>query len=130
MGCVTNARKRGGHCSKHSKKDACAAPNCSTPLIPGKGLCVKHGAHGICTAWGCKTNAASGKKGHCAVKDGLCSKHGANGSCTATAAPLQPADRDSLLVGEGSGLAVDDEYILVRQHGDETSDVDSDEYSC
>ena len=28
MGCVTNALKRGGHCSKHSKKDACASPNC------------------------------------------------------------------------------------------------------
>lgn len=52
------------------------------------------------------------------------------GTGTATAAPLRPADRDSLLVGEGSGLAVDDEYILVRQHGDETSDVDSDDYSC
>eukprot|EP00729_Bicosta_minor_P005433 gene5433-biopygen19871 len=99
-GCVTNARKGGGHCSKHGKKVACAHPNCSTPLIPGKGVCVKHGAHGICTAWGCTTNAASGKKGHCikhskdkpicsasdcsngVVARGLCTKHGARGLCT------------------------------------------------
>eukprot|EP00729_Bicosta_minor_P033015 gene33015-biopygen10761 len=100
MGCVANARKRGGHCFAHKKKVACAHPNCSTPLVPGKGVCTKHGAFGICTAWGCKTNAAPGKKGHCfthskdkatcstsdcsngAVKDGLCVKHGAKGFCT------------------------------------------------
>eukprot|EP00729_Bicosta_minor_P007162 gene7162-biopygen6216 len=97
MGCVTNARKRGGHCSKHSKKVACAHPNCSTPFIDGKGICVKHGAFGICTAWGCKSNAREGKKGHCfkhskdkatcSTSDcsnvvrarGLCYAHGANG---------------------------------------------------
>ena len=95
MGCVANALKRGGHCSKHSKKVACAAPNCSTPLVAGKGVCTKHGAHGICTAWGCKTNAAPGKKGHClkhskdkatcstsdcsnvVIARGLCYAHGA-----------------------------------------------------
>eukprot|EP00729_Bicosta_minor_P027215 gene27215-biopygen852 len=100
MGCVTNARKRGGHCSKHSKKVACAHPNCSTTLVPGKGVCAKHGAHGICTAWGCTTNAARGKKGHCfkhskekptcsasdcsnvAVARGLCRTHGARGFCS------------------------------------------------
>eukprot|EP00729_Bicosta_minor_P027337 gene27337-biopygen19493 len=101
MGCVTNAQKRGGHCKKHSKKVAdiaCAVPNCSTPMIPGKGVCFKHGAFGICTAWGCTTNAASGKKGHCIKhsKDkcsasdcsngvaarGLCAKHGARGFCS------------------------------------------------
>eukprot|EP00729_Bicosta_minor_P000595 gene595-biopygen19707 len=100
MGCVTNALKRGGHCRKHSKKVACAAPDCSTPLVAGKGVCVKHGAHGICTAWGCKTNAAPGKKGHClkhskdkptcstsdcsnvVVARGLCEKHGARGFCS------------------------------------------------
>eukprot|EP00729_Bicosta_minor_P025247 gene25247-biopygen5745 len=97
MGCVTNAQKRGGHCGKHSKKAACAHPNCSTPLIVGKGVCTKHGAFGICTAWGCKTNACAGKKGHCKKhsKDkatcsasdcsngvaarGLCRTHGARG---------------------------------------------------
>eukprot|EP00729_Bicosta_minor_P032724 gene32724-biopygen2773 len=42
MGCVTNAQKRGGNCSKHSKKVACAHPDCSTPLIVGKGVCTKH----------------------------------------------------------------------------------------
>eukprot|EP00729_Bicosta_minor_P010095 gene10095-biopygen26009 len=100
MGCVTNAQKRGGHCKKHSKKVACAHPNCSTPLVPGKGVCTKHGAHGICTAWGCKTNACAGKKGHCIKhsKDkptcsasgcsnsvaarGLCYAHGARGFCS------------------------------------------------
>eukprot|EP00729_Bicosta_minor_P006350 gene6350-biopygen21847 len=100
MGCVTNARKRGGHCKKHSKKVACAHPNCSTPLVDGKGVCVKHGAFGICTAWGCKTNARKGKKGHClkhskdkttcsasdcsngVVARGLCSAHGARGFCS------------------------------------------------
>eukprot|EP00729_Bicosta_minor_P032544 gene32544-biopygen19294 len=100
MGCVTNAQKRGGHCRKHSKKVACAAPNCSTPLIDGKGVCTKHGAFGICTAWGCKTNAAKGKKGHCtkhskdkptcsasdcsnvAIARGLCRTHGAHGFCS------------------------------------------------
>eukprot|EP00729_Bicosta_minor_P032489 gene32489-biopygen21137 len=100
MGCVTNALKRGGHCFAHSKKVACAHPDCSTPLIHGKGVCVKHGAFGICTAWGCKTNAASGKKGHCfkhskdkptcstsgcsnvVAARGLCEKHGARGFCS------------------------------------------------
>ena len=103
MGCVTNAQKRGGHCGKHSKKVACAHPNCSTPLVVGKGVCAKHGAYGICTAWGCKTNAAPGKKGHClkhskdkkdkatcsasecsnvVVARGLCCAHGARGFCS------------------------------------------------
>eukprot|EP00729_Bicosta_minor_P012375 gene12375-6579_t len=49
---------------------------------------------------------------------------------TATAAPLQPAYCDSRLVGEGSGLTVDNDYLLVRQHGDESNEVDSDEFSC
>eukprot|EP00729_Bicosta_minor_P011899 gene11899-biopygen29096 len=101
MGCVTNAQKRGGHCKKHSKKVACAHPNCSTPLVPGKGVCVKHGAFGICTAWGCKTNARAGRKGHCkkhskdkptcsssdcsnvVIARGLCYAHGARGCCSA-----------------------------------------------
>eukprot|EP00729_Bicosta_minor_P011854 gene11853-biopygen31080 len=99
-GCVTNAQKRGGHCSKHSKKAVCAHPNCSTPLIVGKGVCAKHGAFGICTAWGCKTNAAKGKKGRCfkhskdkatcstsdcsnvVIARGLCYAHGARGFCS------------------------------------------------
>eukprot|EP00729_Bicosta_minor_P005790 gene5790-biopygen169 len=101
MGCVANARKRGGHCFAHKKKVACAHPNCSTPLVPGKGVCAKHGAFGICTAWGCKTNARTGNKGHCTkhskdkatcstsdcsngvVARGLCYAHGANGFCVA-----------------------------------------------
>eukprot|EP00729_Bicosta_minor_P026718 gene26718-biopygen11626 len=100
MGCVTNAQKRGGHCRKHSKKVACAHPNCSTPLIAGKGVCTKHGAFGICTAWGCKTNAYAGNKGHCfkhskdkatcsasgcsngVAARGLCFAHGARGFCS------------------------------------------------
>eukprot|EP00729_Bicosta_minor_P032487 gene32487-biopygen21135 len=100
MGCVTNALKMGGHCFTHSKKVACAHPNCSTSLVPGKGVCVKHGAFGICTAWGCKTNARKGKKGHCfkhsndkatcsasgcnngVVARGLCYAHGARGFCS------------------------------------------------
>eukprot|EP00729_Bicosta_minor_P006739 gene6739-biopygen22873 len=119
MGCVTNARKRGGHCSKHSKKVACAHPNCSTPLIPGKGVCTKHGAHGICTAWGCKTNAASGKKGHCfthskdkatcsasdcsnvVVARGLCCAHGARGFCS-TAGCNTGAVKDGLCKKHGA----------------------------
>eukprot|EP00729_Bicosta_minor_P032764 gene32764-biopygen23547 len=119
MGCVTNARKRGGHCSKHSKKVACAAPNCSTPLIPGKGVCTKHGAHGICTAWGCKTNAYEGKKGLCLKhsKDkatcsasgcsnivkarGLCEKHGARGFCS-TAGCDSGAYKDGLCRKHGA----------------------------
>eukprot|EP00729_Bicosta_minor_P032723 gene32723-biopygen30523 len=119
MGCVTNARKKGGHCSKHSKKVACAAPNCSTPLVDGKGVCAKHGAHGICTAWGCKTNAASGKKGHCThhSKDkptcsasdcsngvaarGLCYAHGAQGFCS-TAGCDTGARKDGLCTKHGA----------------------------
>eukprot|EP00729_Bicosta_minor_P032959 gene32959-biopygen13735 len=122
MGCVTNAQKRGGHCKKHSKKVAkvaCAAPNCSTPQIPGKGVCSKHGAHGICTAWGCTTNAASGKKGHCkkhskdkatcstsdcsngVVARGLCNAHGANGFCV-TAGCNTGAVKDGLCTKHGA----------------------------
>eukprot|EP00729_Bicosta_minor_P032672 gene32672-biopygen26479 len=119
MGCVTNARKRGGHCKKHSRKVACAAPNCSTPLVPGKGVCVKHGAFGICTAWGCTTNAASGKKGHCikhskdkatcsasdcsngVVARGLCYAHGARGFCS-TAGCDTGAVKDGLCSKHGA----------------------------
>eukprot|EP00729_Bicosta_minor_P032478 gene32478-biopygen11146 len=119
MGCVTNARKRGGHCGKHSKKVACAHPNCSTPAVVGKGVCVKHGAFGICTAWGCKTNAASGKKGHClkhskdkptcstsgcsngVVARGLCSAHGARGVCS-TAGCDTGAIKDRLCTKHGA----------------------------
>eukprot|EP00729_Bicosta_minor_P014961 gene14961-biopygen25201 len=119
MGCVANARKRGGHCGKHSTKVACAHPNCSTPLVPGKGVCVKHGAHGICTAWGCKTNAAQGKKGHCfthskykatcsasdcsnvVVARGLCIAHGARGFCS-TAGCDAGARKDGLCQKHGA----------------------------
>eukprot|EP00729_Bicosta_minor_P032476 gene32476-biopygen11144 len=119
MGCVANARKRGGHCFAHKKKVACAHPNCSTPLVPGKGVCVKHGAFGICTAWGCKTNAANGKKGHCfkhskdkatcstsdcsnvVVARGLCEKHGARGFCS-TAGCNTGAFKDSLCYKHGA----------------------------
>eukprot|EP00729_Bicosta_minor_P024218 gene24218-biopygen27449 len=119
MGCVTNAQKRGGHCSKHSKKVACAAPNCSTPLVVGKGVCAKHGAFGICTAWRCKTNAAPGKKGHCVKhsKDkatcstsdcsngvaarGLCRTHGARGVCS-TAGCDKGARKDGLCFKHGA----------------------------
>eukprot|EP00729_Bicosta_minor_P007310 gene7310-biopygen16918 len=119
MGCVTNARKRGGHCFAHGKKVACAHPNCSTPLVPGKGVCVKHGAFGICTAWGCKTNAHAGKKGHCfkhskdkptcstsdcsndVVARGLCEKHGARGFCS-TAGCDTGARKDGLCKKHGA----------------------------
>eukprot|EP00729_Bicosta_minor_P032479 gene32479-biopygen11147 len=119
MGCVTNALKRGGHCFAHSKKVACAHPNCSTPLVPGKGVCVKHGAFGICTAWGCKTNAAPGKKGHCmkhskdkptcstsdcsngVVARGLCYVHGARGFCS-TAGCDSGARKDGLCFKHGA----------------------------
>eukprot|EP00729_Bicosta_minor_P024429 gene24429-biopygen27458 len=119
MGCVTNARKKGGHCRKHSKKVACAHPNCSTPLVPGKGVCVKHGAFGICTAWGCKTNAYAGKKGHClkhskdkatcstsgcrngVVARGLCYAHGARGLCS-TAGCDTGAVKDGLCQKHGA----------------------------
>eukprot|EP00729_Bicosta_minor_P006348 gene6348-biopygen21845 len=119
MGCVTNAQKKGGHCRKHSKKVACAAPNCSTPLIPGKGVCVKHGAFGICTAWGCKTNARAGKKGlclkhskdktTCSASDcsngvtarGLCNAHGARGFCS-TAGCDTGAVKDGLCEKHGA----------------------------
>eukprot|EP00729_Bicosta_minor_P007312 gene7312-biopygen16920 len=119
IGCVTNALKRGGHCSKHSKKVACAAPNCSTPLVAGKGVCAKHGAHGICTAWGCKTNARVGKKGHCmkhskdkptcstsdcsnsVVARGLCAMHGARGFCS-TAGCDSGAKKDGLCFKHGA----------------------------
>eukprot|EP00729_Bicosta_minor_P006421 gene6421-biopygen18847 len=119
MGCVTNALKRGGHCFAHSKKVACAHPNCSTPLVPGKGVCVKHGAFGICTAWGCKTNAASGKKGHCfthskdkatcstsgcsngVVARKLCYAHGARGFCS-TAGCGTGALKDGLCYKHGA----------------------------
>eukprot|EP00729_Bicosta_minor_P032833 gene32833-biopygen17581 len=119
MGCVTNAQKRGGHCKKHSKKVACAAPNCNTPLVDGKGVCVKHGAFGICTAWGCKTNAASGKKGHCfkhskdkatcstsGCSNGvaarrLCYAHGAQGFCS-TAGCNTGAVKDGLCQKHGA----------------------------
>eukprot|EP00729_Bicosta_minor_P006747 gene6747-biopygen7167 len=119
MGCVTNALKRGGHCSKHSKKVACAHPNCSTPRIVGKGVCIKHGAFGICTALGCKTNAAKGKKGHCTkhsnekvtcstsecsnivVARGLCKTHGARGFCS-TAGCNTGAVKDGLCSKHGA----------------------------
>ena len=119
MGCVTNARGGGGHCSKHSKKVTCAAPNCSTPERIGKGVCVKHGAYGICTAWGCKTNAYSGKKGLClthskdkptcstsgcsnvVVARGLCDKHGARGFCS-TAGCGSGAVKDGLCKKHGA----------------------------
>eukprot|EP00729_Bicosta_minor_P032765 gene32765-biopygen30560 len=119
MGCVTNALKRGGHCFVHKKKVACAHPNCSTPLVPGKGVCAKHGAFGICTAWGCKTNAASGKKGHClkhskdkatcsasgcsnvVVARGVCGKHGARGVCS-TAGCDSGARKDGLCTKHGA----------------------------
>eukprot|EP00729_Bicosta_minor_P006309 gene6309-biopygen1208 len=119
MGCVTNAQKRGGHCFAHKKKVACAHPDCSTPLVPGKGVCVKHGAFGICTAWGCKTNAVPGKKGHCLKhsKDkptcsasdcsnvvaarGLCEKHGAYGFCS-TAGCDSGAKKDGLCKKHGA----------------------------
>eukprot|EP00729_Bicosta_minor_P005789 gene5789-biopygen168 len=110
--------KRGGHCSKHSKKVACAHPDCSTPLVPGKGVCVKHGAFGICTAWGCTTNARGGKKGLCythskdnatcsasdcsngVVAQGLCQKHGAKGFCS-TAGCDAGAFKDGLCYKHG-----------------------------
>eukprot|EP00729_Bicosta_minor_P007311 gene7311-biopygen16919 len=119
LGCVSNAQKRGGHCFAHSKKVACAHPNCSTPLIVGKGVCVKHGAYGICTAWGCKTNAAPGKKGHCVkhskdkatcstsacsngvVARGLCYAHGARGFCS-TAGCDTGAVKDGLCKKHGA----------------------------
>eukprot|EP00729_Bicosta_minor_P032821 gene32821-biopygen2830 len=119
MGCVTNAQKRGGHCFAHKKKVACAHPNCSAPLVPGKGVCSKHGAQGICTAWGCKTNAYAGKKGHCLKhsKDkpicsasgcsngvrarGLCRTHGAQGSCS-TAGCDSGAAKDGLCFKHGA----------------------------
>eukprot|EP00729_Bicosta_minor_P032960 gene32960-biopygen15644 len=119
MGCVTNARKRGGHCVKHKKKVACAHPNCSTPLVLGKGVCAKHGAHGICTALGCKTNAAPGKKGHClkhskekatcstsdcsnvVTARGLCEKHGALGFCS-TAGCGKGVRKDGLCFKHGA----------------------------
>eukprot|EP00729_Bicosta_minor_P023087 gene23087-biopygen25435 len=118
MGCVTNAEKRGGHCKKHSQKVACAHPNCSTPLIPGKGVCTKHGAFGICTAWGCKSNACEGKKGLCFKhsKDkptcstlgcsnivkarGVCRTHGAYGFCS-TAGCGSGAIKDGLCTKHG-----------------------------
>eukprot|EP00729_Bicosta_minor_P032691 gene32691-biopygen5758 len=99
MGCVANARKRGGHCSKHGRRVACAAPNCSTLIVVDKVVCTEHGAYGICTAWECKTNAAPGKKGLCmthskvkptcsasdcsnvVIARGLCCAHGARGFC-------------------------------------------------
>eukprot|EP00729_Bicosta_minor_P015704 gene15704-biopygen3401 len=119
MGCVTNALKRGGHCSAHKKKAACAHPNCSTPLVAGKGVCVKHGAFGICTAWGCKTNAAQGKKGFCfkhskdkatcsaldcsnvVAAQGLCKAHGARGFCS-TAGCNTGAVKDGLCTKHGA----------------------------
>eukprot|EP00729_Bicosta_minor_P005449 gene5449-biopygen29913 len=119
MGCVTNAVKRGGHCGEHSKKVACAHPNCSAPLVVGKGVCAKHGAHGICTAWGCKTNAYAGKKGHCfkhskdratcstsgcsngVVARGLCFAHGARGFCS-TAGCNTGAVKDGLCSKHGA----------------------------
>eukprot|EP00729_Bicosta_minor_P032716 gene32716-biopygen21482 len=119
MGCVTNALKRGGHCFAHKKKVACAHPNCSTPLVPGKGVCAKHGAFGICTAWGCKTNAYEGKKGHClkhskdkatcsasdcsngVVARGLCYAHGARGFCS-TAGCDSGAVKDGLCSKHGA----------------------------
>eukprot|EP00729_Bicosta_minor_P032865 gene32865-biopygen8777 len=119
MGCVTNARKRGGHCFAHKKKVACAHPNCSTPLVDGKGVCAKHGAFGICTAWGCKTNAHAGKKGHCfthskdkptcstsdcsngVVARGICYAHGARGFCS-TAGCNTGAVKDGLCKKHGA----------------------------
>eukprot|EP00729_Bicosta_minor_P006260 gene6260-biopygen16876 len=119
MGCVTNALKRGGNCRKHSKKVACAHPNCSTPFVVGKGVCAKHGAFGICTAWGCKTNAAPGKKGHClkhskdkptcsasdcrnaVIARGLCFAHGARGFCS-TAGCGTGALKDGLCYKHGA----------------------------
>ena len=108
--------KRGGYCSK---KEACAHPNCSTPIVVGKGVCVKHGAHGICTAWGCKTNARTGKKGLClkhskdkatcstsgcsnvVVARGLCKTHGARGFCS-TAGCNTGAIKDGLCTKHGA----------------------------
>eukprot|EP00729_Bicosta_minor_P014999 gene14999-biopygen23154 len=119
MGCGTNARKGGGHCFAHSKKVACAHPNCSTPLVPGKGVCAKHGAFGICTTWGCKTNVRAGKKGHClkhskdkptcsasdcsngVVARGLCYAHGAKGFCS-TAGCDSGAKKDGLCTKHGA----------------------------
>eukprot|EP00729_Bicosta_minor_P015262 gene15262-biopygen27155 len=133
MGCVTNALKRGGHCRKHSKKVACAHPNCSTPLVPGKGVCTKHGAFGICTAWGCKTNAHAGKKGHCLKhsKDkptcstsdcsnrvaarGLCYAHGARGFCS-TAGCDTGARNDGLCQKHGAyGFCTFDDCTTAAQ---------------
>eukprot|EP00729_Bicosta_minor_P032806 gene32806-biopygen26583 len=116
MGCVTSAVRSGGLCRKHR---ICAAPNCSTPLIPGKDVCTKHGAFGICTAQGCETNARPGQKGHCAKhsKDkptcsasgcgnivkarGLCEKHGARGFCS-TAGCDSGAIKDGLCLKHGA----------------------------
>eukprot|EP00729_Bicosta_minor_P013379 gene13379-biopygen22057 len=133
MGCVTNAKKRGGHCSKHSNKVACAHLNCSTPLVPGKGVCVKHGAHGICTAWGCKTNAASGKKGLCfkhskdkatcstsgcsngVVARRLCRTHGARGFCS-TDGCNAGAVKDGLCIKHGAkGFCTFDDCTTAAQ---------------
>eukprot|EP00729_Bicosta_minor_P013732 gene13732-biopygen8299 len=114
--------KRGGYCSK---KEACAHPNCSTPLVAGKGVCVKHGAHGICTAWGCKTNARTGKKGLClkhskdkatcstsgcsnvVVARGLCKTHGARGFCS-TAGCNTGAIKDGLCMVRMGGARLKD----------------------